>query len=82
MLKEAATEETIDFVVTFLSFFRVIFQTCLRHIYILCHWHGKKAQVRFSHNPERKGILKLILPHDYFKFFPNEMVGKTNSVLY
>ena len=39
------------------GYYHVIFQACLRHSYV--HWHGKKAQVYFSPNRERKAISKL-----------------------
>ena len=39
------------------AYYYVIFQACLRHSYV--PWHGKKAQVYFSLNPERRAILKL-----------------------
>ena len=40
------------------GYYHVIFQACLRHSNSMCHWHGKKPQVYFSPNAERKPILK------------------------
>ena len=41
------------------EYYHVIFQACLKHSYSMCYRHGKKAQVYFSPNPEKKAILKL-----------------------
>ena len=41
------------------GYYHVIFQAWLRHCLAICHRHGKKAQVYFSPNPERKATLKL-----------------------